>query len=67
MPAHHLVDKQWPMHGDPRGALPHQINWDHVYGCEVREGDFLRPEVFEDPERVTRRFDATEHYAAGEQ
>ena len=59
-----LVDKQWPMHGDPRGALPHQINWDHVYGCEVREGDFLRPEVFEDPERVTRRFDATEYYAA---
>ena len=59
-----LVDKQWPMHGDPRGALPHQINWNHVYGCEVREGDFLRPEVFEDPERVTRRFDATEYYAA---
>ena len=55
-----VADARGPARG---AAAPDQL------GPRVRVrgeegGDFLRPEVFEDPERVTRRFDATEYYAA---
>jgi len=27
-----LVDKAWPRCGSPLEALPHQMNWEHIYG-----------------------------------